>query len=344
MNYEGWFNIGPDGVIHGWAWDQDSPDKHVKVGLYADKKFVTEVIAHAYRPDLRNNKIGEGDHGFQLDSKALNLTMGADVQMKVMKSKFYLRSNSTRLYTTLYFVHLPKCGGTSLRSFLEDNYPAHLVMPDNMTLQRYGNLYPPAKVLAAYDKMDRAKYKLLRGHYHVDYGFMLPGKTTLLTVLREPVARTISHIKMMIRDSARFAHHTVDSFVEEHMELQNNMMTRFFCKQVYRHEMDRVPDQFRLLDYIPVDVPLNDNDGVVALKNLERVQFVGIQDDLDRFAQCVAKELNLKGVNKLPKLNAHPSRSKYAPETLERIREHNQYDIHLYEEAQRRSAALLDAK
>ena len=87
---------------------------------------------------------------------------------------------------TLVFVHLPKCGGTTLRS--------HLL--------RY---FDPARVLKVYSDYDwiceridallerGVKLQYVYGHFFYGIHELLPTECACITLLREPVARMASH-------------------------------------------------------------------------------------------------------------------------------------------------------
>lgn len=56
--------MSSDGLIAGWAWDSDHPERRVTVEILADGKLLAQVTAEQYREDLRRQKIGDGAHAF----------------------------------------------------------------------------------------------------------------------------------------------------------------------------------------------------------------------------------------------------------------------------------------
>jgi hypothetical protein len=96
---------------------------------------------------------------------------------------------NTDLRPSIYFFHIPKTGGMSLRLLLADQYrdaercPAH-DWPD----------------LAGIPQHAIESYRLFFGHFTANLKEYLPPSIRTMTFLRDPVERTISAIRHMIRD------------------------------------------------------------------------------------------------------------------------------------------------
>jgi SAM-dependent methyltransferase len=56
--------VSSDGLIAGWAWNSDHPERRVTVEILADGKPVAQVVAERYREDLHRQGIGDGAYGF----------------------------------------------------------------------------------------------------------------------------------------------------------------------------------------------------------------------------------------------------------------------------------------
>ncbi|WP_419729712.1 sulfotransferase domain-containing protein [Lichenicola sp.] len=80
----------------------------------------------------------------------------------------------------LVFLHIPKCGGTTLHAMLSTQFAAERICPErNDTLGDW-----TINELAAYD--------LFSGHFDVAPCRSIPGRLRMLTLLREPKARLMS--------------------------------------------------------------------------------------------------------------------------------------------------------
>lgn len=81
----------------------------------------------------------------------------------------------------------------------------------------------------------------------------------------------------------------------------------------------------------------------MALANLDRVDYVGIQENLGALADTLFRKLRPKGDNVLPNLNVSDINDTYSDEVIDIIRENNQFDIALYERAKQRAEELTAA-
>lgn len=85
------------------------------------------------------------------------------------------------------FLHIPKTGGTTLRHILERCYRRDQIytFKDQGFLSQIENFkkFPPEK---------REAYRLIAGHLSFGFHRYLPGHSSYITLLREPIARVLS--------------------------------------------------------------------------------------------------------------------------------------------------------
>jgi hypothetical protein len=89
--------------------------------------------------------------------------------------------------TALIYLHLPKCGGTTLNRLIEWEYSPfriYSVDPSFFRWSYYRLLHWPARRLA--------RLRVVKGHMPFGIHRRLPQPSTYITVLREPVERVIS--------------------------------------------------------------------------------------------------------------------------------------------------------
>ncbi len=86
-------------------------------------------------------------------------------------------------------MHLPKTAGMALRLFLGNQYAVSQILP------AYG--WPE---LLSVDLSRIEEYRLFQGHFSCSLLDLLPKNVVPIVFLREPVARTISHLKHLRRD------------------------------------------------------------------------------------------------------------------------------------------------
>lgn len=83
----------------------------------------------------------------------------------------------------IYFLHIPRTGGGSLNRILEAQFTPEQIAP--MRLMQH-----LAKAVG--DERDLGKYSFVRGHFGHTILSYLPARPQVITMLREPVARTVS--------------------------------------------------------------------------------------------------------------------------------------------------------
>jgi hypothetical protein len=88
----------------------------------------------------------------------------------------------------LYFMHIPKTGGTTLTSVLENNFHKDVVLDE----YEYPSL--TKKMPIAF-----TKYRLIHGHYGYRLYQLLPKKPIFVTMLRRPQQRIVSEFNHQIR-------------------------------------------------------------------------------------------------------------------------------------------------
>jgi RHS repeat-associated protein len=64
--YTGYHDVGNCSALAGWAWDANQPTTPISVDIYDGNTLITTVSASAFRQDLLNAGIGDGNHGFSI--------------------------------------------------------------------------------------------------------------------------------------------------------------------------------------------------------------------------------------------------------------------------------------
>ncbi len=89
--------------------------------------------------------------------------------------------------STLIYLHLPKCGGTTLNRLIEWEYPIHRIYSVDPSFFRW-SYYS----LLRWSPRRLARLRVIKGHMPFGIHQRIPGPSTYITVLREPVERVIS--------------------------------------------------------------------------------------------------------------------------------------------------------
>jgi hypothetical protein len=184
----------------------------------------------------------------------------------------------------VFFLHIPKTAGMALRRFLSNQYPVAQIMPATDWLS-----------FLKIDRREIEQYRLFQGHFTCGIFDLLPKDVRPIVFLREPVARTISHLRHLRRDPHFHAAHelaagrSLDELVQDDriMALCSNVQTAqlsndipgesflagFHFEQAHGRVLD--PDAYVL----PPDL-------AKAERALARFQFVGLSNRCRKMCCC----------------------------------------------------------
>lgn len=230
--------------------------------------------------------------------------------------------NVTDKESTLIFLHIPKAAGATLSSVVWRQYQ------DNEIFLIYGR-EPLDRVheLKNLQETDRAKIQCVMGHIShgmVDSAFR---STSYITMLRDPVDRVISSYYHMqenpghwLHECAKHSDYSLHDFIEDEGPASidaRNLQTRMICGTeeglpITQSDLDRACE---LID--------------------EQFAAVGVSEHFDESLILFQQALGWKRLYYLRKnvSSKRPANQKVAPQTLELLQEHNQYDIRLYQYA-----------
>jgi hypothetical protein len=184
------------------------------------------------------------------------------------------------------FLHIPKCGGTTLHHMLGQWFK-----PENMHPERHNGLY-------GYTAANLASSVVFSGHYDYYATTLIPGPKKLISFLRDPSDRLVSlynfhraHTSEIIERNnltlPRWANeHDIDAYfahpqIRKHPGV-DNAIVRYFSNMPQIAPSMKGPD----LRNAPLDELFEQ-----ALANLEKFAFVGFMDqydaDVDRLADTL---------------------------------------------------------
>ncbi len=177
----------------------------------------------------------------------------------------------------LFFMHIPKTAGTSMRGYLQEQYYRD-------------DIYPAANWREAVPLgAEVGGYSLVQGHFNYNFRSLVAPTAKALTILREPLARTVSSLRHLERDPAFHPDHPLarGKTLAEMLRIpklvadQTNVQTAALCASAPPEEV---------MAYLRRALPINPNAAAadledppnlaLALKRLEQIEFLGTVERL----------------------------------------------------------------
>ncbi len=185
-----------------------------------------------------------------------------------------------------FFLHVMKTGGSTFRQHIMANFARDEVYPQR---GRHGNMIQ-ANLDADHvlslpaDELDRIR--VFTGHLPYALRDMLGFETTALTILRDPVARTISYLKHCKRYHPQHRDLSLDQIYDDDFYFTNfikNFQSKMFCIASSDPKVSGMialeVDQSRL---------------AIAKKNLAKIHIIGLTEDFSAFLDDVETRLGWK--------------------------------------------------
>lgn len=217
----------------------------------------------------------------------------------------------------LYFIHVPKCAGTSFISLIDEHFIYDQICPVHYDIKKIQNEISDEQLRA---------FKFIRGH--LPYDMIIPRLTKqprMLTFLREPITRLISNFEMRQR--------LPDPLVGMQETLKSLTLEQFLDKPELRKHFAN-----RATRLIGGDMRKKGSNEIIP--NLERAKermatfdFVGIVEYFEESLKQFAYAYNFYPIEVKRELNVSPNREKrstISPETMQRVAEMEYADIELY--------------
>jgi hypothetical protein len=233
--------------------------------------------------------------------------------MREFPAQYNLQSNDV-----LYFSHIPKTAGMTFRTIVEDQFHSGEVCPATLNAQL-------AKMLP--EELNR--YRLFRGHL----GFMnlpelLPQKNIIdVTVLREPVARVISHYEYIRRMPGDPHYPAVKDMTLE--EFSQKLTAGKAGKNIQTYHVAKTL-QFDL-DHLTPEEILD-----IAKTSLDRFAFVGLVERFQDSLFLLSYIFGWKPIINTRKENAAKTKkslNEISSSTIEVIQQNTALDAELYQYA-----------
>jgi hypothetical protein len=232
----------------------------------------------------------------------------------------------------LFFMHITKTAGMSMRLYLGGQYHSHEVHPAATWRDVLGH------------ETELKTFRLVQGHFHYNLRGLVAQNARMLVLLRDPLQRMVSALRHLQRDPAFHPDHrlakdlTLQQMLRHPglMKNQRNVHARFLCASV--PAADVVAFLQRELPNNPAADPA-DLEGPpefqLAKERLESIEFVGITEDIGAVVAAMARTMHYHPPLYFPFINENPIRddplSGLTAEDIAILQEHNDIDLRLHE-------------
>jgi hypothetical protein len=232
----------------------------------------------------------------------------------------------------IFFFHIPKTAGTSLRGFLEGlfdhSYTSDIWFVDSLISK------PPEKL---------NNLQIIAGHFPVSTLNWIPIKNfSTITFLRHPIQRSISHFNHLRSNQSAYMHHAstasdIEGFLTTNEGLfeMANLQTRYLGSISLANDflVDRNLVSKRDADSC-ISGPNIEHAYKRALNFIEKCDVLGIMEKMNESMQLIAHKFVLSSCVCIGHANrAVNSHDLVSESVINKLSEINKFDLKLYDEA-----------
>lgn len=218
----------------------------------------------------------------------------------------------------LIFLHIPKTAGTTLNRIIEWQYDPRLIY----TIDPY-QIRATVGRLQTLPEERRRRLRVVRGHLIYGVHEFLPQGGTYITMLRDPVKRVLSSYQFILRRPLHPLHRK--------LKAKGIGVEEFLNYTAKRQNL-----QTKMLAGVPYVGPCDEETLARAIAHADKsFRVVGLSERFQESLLMIASSFGWK-IPYYENRKVSKNRPAIDPAMLELIREHNPYDLALYEYGQKR--------
>lgn len=234
----------------------------------------------------------------------------------------------------LFFIHLMKTGGTTMKVRILNSFPESQIYPNTTDDPDQYTANLNIRYLTTLPEDRRRRTRIFAGHFPFVATEMLDMPLTRLTVLRDPVKRVISHVKQVRMNRTNWTDVRLDTDGQgpptfEAVYENYYWKPRFF--ENYQARLFSITREDDALDQTHV-VDVDADRLRLAKANLEKVDIIGLTEDLATFERELHHRFGISD-RQMPPLRVSTDDSVISAELRQKIADDNAADIAFYEHA-----------
>ncbi|HAS36507.1 MAG TPA: hypothetical protein DCS15_08470 [Flavobacteriales bacterium] len=268
-----------NGSMKGWAYNGKNKQRQ-QVDVFVDGKLVDTIVAKDYRKGLEMKGIGDGHHAFTYDysnhlKPSPKFTL---IDFKIHETDIVLNNGPILNAQPLFFVHIPKVGGTSFRKMLFPKYKAQNIFPSARTMREHKG-YPSHEVLMNLDEETLNDVQLIFGHYPFICAQDIGKSFLTACMFRNPYSRMVSNIFHFLRKNPETSAREI---FEQRKAKTADTQVKYFADATY----DGNPKGYSRKEADEADLKQ-------AIENMKKLDFIGINERYDESLKLFEKTFNL---------------------------------------------------
>ncbi len=225
-----------------------------------------------------------------------------------------------------FFVHVMKTAGGSFRQQILANFEPHEIYPHRRFEQEPLKAYMQIRLLLGSSEERRRAVRVFHGHFPYAVAAELDAGLVTMTLLRDPVERTLSYLRHALRVSYPDGRTTAEQVYDDPYKFP------FFIKNHQAKIFALGPD-----DHAPSflhDLTVDASRLETAKENLAKVHVLGLTRRYDDFLATMEADYGWQ-IADVANTHVSDGELEVRPAFLDRIREDNAMDIAFYEYAEK---------
>lgn len=305
-------------TIHGWCAIQGESDS-IRIECLVDGISLGELIANDPRKNLIKKNRSSINHGFAVKIKSEDKIRKIEIIESLTNRQIPGSPtifDGTSGQPLVFFMHIPKTAGTSLRHMFDLCFMDEQVFPNITDIKNNGGLYPDINSIYSLNKDRLSGLKLVNGHYPLSLADRWLSDMKIVTCFRRPKDRVISHLRHLKKNDKTCKSLSFDEIYDKHKQTLINLQLRILRNKEYPNA--------HLIDF---NAKKFNEEKLIA--TLDRFAAFGIVEDFEQTSNWISRSLGLN-FEKQVFTNKSSHELSLSDQLLEQIEKHTELEDAAY--------------